>query len=241
MLSCQDLGQRGTLHSPALQSGFNYLYRQSPVASESAGDLALRNSCFPKLCGKNVLLLIDTEDAGEVNLLEDKVRTDVEGDNLSILFHASGVSIKQVYNEQGLKVLADRIEAMVDFVGQNRELIRTRDIGTIVIGAIQGYIRTSKRDGSGAAFEMVLFYNATTERVIKGVSRGIPLQAEYLREAREGKTTYGGALDSVFCDAARKRFGCDFNLVNDWCWVVCGQSRHDRLQAAARDLKSILA
>jgi hypothetical protein len=126
MLSCQDLGQRGTLHSPALRSGFNYLYRQSPVASESASDLAFRNSCFPKLCGKNILLLIDTEDAGEVKLLEDKVRTDVEGDNLSILFHAPGVSIKQAYNEQGLKVLADRIEAMVNFVGQNREALELR-------------------------------------------------------------------------------------------------------------------
>lgn len=241
MLSCQDLGQSGTLQSPGLRSGFSYLYRQSLVASESAGDLAFRNPCFPKLCGKNVLLLIDTEDAGEVKVLEDKVRTDVKGDKLCILSHAPGVPIKQAYNEQGIKVLADRIEAMVDFVGQNRELVQTRDIGTIVIGAIQGYVRTSKRDGSGAAFDMVLLYNATTERVIKGVTKGIPLQAEYLREAREGKTTYGEALDSVFCDAARKRFGCDFDIVNDWCWAVCGQSRCDRLQAVARDLGSILA
>ncbi|USP79349.1 hypothetical protein yc1106_06623 [Curvularia clavata] len=113
--------------------------QMSLVASESAGDRAFRNSCFPRLCGKNVLLLIDTEDASQVKMLKYKVRTDVEGDNLSILSHAPGVPIKQAYNEQGIKVLADYIEVMVGFVGQNRELIQTRDIASIVIGSIQGY------------------------------------------------------------------------------------------------------
>lgn len=241
LLSCQDMRQQESLQSPSLRSGFSYLYRQSLVGSESPVHLEFENSCFPKLFGTNVLLLIDTEDADEVNVLEEKVKTALEGNRSFILSHAPCVQIKQVYNEQGTKVLAERIQAMVEFVDQNRELIQTRDIGTIVMGAIQGYVRTSTRDSSGAAFEMVTLYNATTDEMIQGVSKGVPLQAEYLREAREGKTTYGEALTPFFYKAARKRFGCDFNIVNDWCWIVCGQSRHDRLQAVARDLGSILA
>jgi hypothetical protein len=187
------------------------------------------------------MLLVDTEDADEVKVLVGKVKADLAGDNSYIVLHSPSPPIEQAYNELGIRMLADRIEAMADFVGRNRALIQTRDIGTIVVGAIQSYVRTSKRDGSGAAFEMVLLYNATTGRVMKGESKGVPLQAEYLREARGGKTTYGEALNPVFCEAARKRFGCNFNIAKDWCWAVSGQSRLDRMQAVAQAFGSIFA
>jgi len=241
MLSCQDIAQKESLQPPGLRSGFNQLYRQSLVASESESDLNFETLCFPRLCGKNVLLVSDTEDADEVKVLEEKVKRDLGGEGECLLCHAPSMQLAQVYNGQGVQALANRIEAMTNSVDPDQELIQTGDIGTIVIGAIQGYVRTSKWDGSGAAFELVTLYNATTGGIIQGVSRGVPLQAEYLREAREGDITYGVALEPIFSRAARKRFGCDFNIVNEWCWVVCGQSRYDLLQAVAKDLESILA
>ncbi|RYO02830.1 hypothetical protein AA0121_g13246 [Alternaria tenuissima] len=237
--SRQDLSQRELLQPPSLRSGFNHLYQQPLVASESASDLCIEKTRFPRLSGKNVLLVLDTEDAVEVGVLGKTVEDGLAIGSKCIRDHASVVEVRQVYNEQGVKVLANRIQAMVNFASQNQERNQTEDVGNVIIGAIQGYVRTAKRDGSGAAFEILTLYNATTGEIAQSVSDGVPLQAEYLIEAREKDITYGSVLDPIFSKAAQEKYGYDLHIANDWSKAICGQTRRKRLLAAAGDLKCV--
>jgi len=193
------------------------------------------------LGGKNVRLVLDTENAVEVHVLKTTVKNGLAKGSKCVRDPASVVEVRQVYNEQGVKVLANRIQAMVNFANQNQERNQTEDVGTIVIGAIQGYVRTAKRDGSGAAFEILTLYNATTGETAQSVLEGVPLQAEYLIEARKRNITYGSVLDPIFSKAAQEKYGYKFHIADDWSEAICGQRRIDRLLAAAGDLKCVFA
>lgn len=250
MSSSKYRDQQGLSQKPGLRSGFEYLNPQSLVVAESIDRMSFDNLSHFKSYGRNILLLVDTEDSQERALLEQKVRRDMNSSELFTLLYERKTRVVQPYNEMGVQELRGRIEAMMRYVGGMRHFMKSKGIGTVVIGAIQSYIRISTLDGSAAEFSIVMLYNAETTTVIQGICEGVPVQTEYLRDARgagfwdeeatEGKTTYGETLERIFFRTAQSRLRSGLGIANDWHWIVCGQSRHDLLQAVAYGLGPIL-
>jgi hypothetical protein len=198
--------------------------------------------------GSNTLLLAATEDM--FGILEEKIGAEMsEGELITYLFEYK-TSAQQLYNNMGMTCLLDRIEAMVEFVEQNSHMLEDYRIGTVIIGAVESFIQTSSIDTSGAEFGLVMLYNAKTQCVVQGTSKGVPVEGEYLQEARSGgfwdnkkdrgKMTYGEILRKIFHKAAQREFGADYDIAKDWHRAVCGISRYCLLRDVVQSLSPIL-
>jgi hypothetical protein len=233
--------------SCSLRAGLCLLNQQRLVTIEGEGR-DFRRLVMREAYGSNTLLLTTTEDLFEI--LEEKIRAEMgEGELITYHFEYK-TSAQQPYNKMGMTCLLERIEAMVEFAEQNSHILEDYRIGTVVIGAVESFIQTSSIDTSGAEFGLVMLYNAKTQCVVQGTSKGVPVEGEYLQEARSGgfwddekdrgKMTYGEILRKIFHKAAQKEFGVDYDIAKDWHRVVCGVPRYRLLRDVVQNLSPIL-
>lgn len=211
-------------------------------------DFRRLSSCEPY--GSNTLLLAATNDMSEIEIFEEKLRGEMIGGELVTHSIEPKTSAQQPYNKMGMTCLLERIEAMVEFATWSSHLLKENQIGTVVIGAIEHYIQTSSIDTSGADFGLVMLYNVNTQKVVQGISKGVPVEGEYLQEARSagfwdeekdrGKITYGEILRKIFHGAAQREFGPDYDIAKDWHRAVCSISRYSLLKDVVQTFGPLL-
>jgi hypothetical protein len=146
--------------------------------------------------------------------------------------------------------LLERVEATLRYAETNVPLFEENNIGTVVVGAIENYIRVSDSNDSATDFGIVILYNATTRKAIHGISRGINVPNEYLLEAKKrgfvdsqrkgGRVTVGTILKERFDEPARSKFGDDYDISKDWHLAVSGESRYNLLASVVEELGQIL-
>ncbi|OAL42785.1 hypothetical protein IQ07DRAFT_668720 [Pyrenochaeta sp. DS3sAY3a] len=241
------------LEPPVLQKEFDQLYRQNHVPPDAtATPIALDTDDLSahQGYGCKVLLLIPPENYSITALLASKIRKEVQEAELIVHSEPVKTRVVQLYNEGGAISLVKRIEEMTAFIKSNDTFLEENRVGTIVIGAIENYVRISKMDGSAADFGVAILYNTKTHRILQGISRGVPVQKEFLEKARqegfwdgginEGKFTVGEILKIHFDDPARRKYGQDYDIAKDWRRVVCGASQCDLLKGVLDELGPIL-
>lgn len=241
---------RPILQPRGLRAGCHYLNQQTLVAPKEGDVRDFRRRRIHKRHGSNTLLLVATENISKINILKEKLRGEMtEGELVTRPFKAETCAL-QLYNKMGIICLLERIGALIEFVSRNSHVLEEDRIGTVVVGAIGNYIQTSSTDTSGADFGLVILYNANTQCVVQGTSRGVPVEGEYLQEARsggfwdkeksKGKIIYGSILKKVFHTAAQRELGADYDIAKDWHRVVCGVSRESLLKDVVQTLGPIL-
>jgi hypothetical protein len=201
-------------------------------------------------CGTNVLLLVPTENKFKTKVLEQKLRKELKGAELITRQYKVDTGVKQPYDEMGERCLLERIEATLRYAETNTPLFEENNIGTVVIGGIENYIRVSDSNDNATDFGIVMLYNATTRKAIHGISRGITVPDEYLLEAKQrgcvdsqrkgGRVTVGTILKERFDEPARRKFGNDYDISKDWHLAVSGESRYGLLESVVNGLGRIL-
>lgn len=250
-MSPPEHGENRLMPQPrSLRAGLHVLNQQTLVTTAARDGGDFKRLFIREPCGNNTLLLVATENLSKIGILEEKIRGEMNEGELVTYSIEPKTSAQQPYNKMGMRCLLERIEAMVEFANQNSQMLKEDRIGTVIIGAMENYIQTSNTDNSGADFGIVMLYNANTQCVVQGTSKGVPVDGEYLQEARSGgswgeekdrgKVTYGEILKKVFHKAAQREFGTEYDIAKDWHRAVCGISRYSLLREVARDLSPIL-
>jgi hypothetical protein len=93
--------------------------------------------------GTNVLLLVPTENKFKTKVLEEKLRKELKGAKLITHQYKVDTGVEQPYDEMGEVCLLERIEATLRYAETNVPLLEENNIGTVVIGGIENYIRVS--------------------------------------------------------------------------------------------------
>ena len=214
----------------ALVSGSHQLNRQNLVEPDNCKQPYFDPS-FQNGHGSRVLLIIRARNEAEMDVVVEKVRPEIGDAELEIVQVQHRSSLQQ-YNDMGLESLQLGMHDAIDCARRERQY-QQGNIGTVIVAAVENYIRTSTRDSSGADFGAIMVCNTKTRRSAFGVSRGVPVQSEYLREARAGEHYHAGSEPAYsyllrrFHAAAQKRRGSDFDIEDDWHLLVCGISRYD--------------
>jgi hypothetical protein len=199
-------------------------------------------SCGP---GESVLLLVPTANKSKVHLLQTALEAALGDSNLVTEFHDVPTDHQQPYDDEGTKCMTQRLRAMVIYAKEIECTFEERKIGTVIVGAVENYIRISTDNKSAADFGIVAFYNAGTGILIQGTTRGVPIELCYLAEARDdgifggkiaGSVTYGNVLDRYFKAAALRVYGPSLDISSNWHEVVCGRSRYCILMETCQDL-----
>jgi hypothetical protein len=235
----------------SLRAGFHLLNQQTLVTTEREGDAkGIKRLFLRDIYGSNTLLIVATKNLSKIDILEEKIRGEMNAGELITYSFEPRTSAQQPYNKMGKTCLLERVEAMVEFADQNSHVLRENQIGTVIIGAIENYIHTSSTYTSGVDFGLVMLYNARTQCIVQGTSKGVPVEGEYLQEARSGgfwdgernrgKITYGEILKKVFHEAAQREFGAGYDVAKDWHRAVCGISRYSLLRDVTQALDPIL-
>jgi hypothetical protein len=139
--------------------------------------------------GSKVLLLVAGTDAAKKNLLKASLqhvvdRTKlvpqhiVDRNELVAEGHHADTTENQPYDEGGIKCLTERLRAMISYAKENESSFGERGIGTVIVGAIENYIRDTAVD-----FGAVAFYNVETGMLVQAITQGVPVQRRYLLEA----------------------------------------------------------
>ncbi|KAH6383050.1 hypothetical protein HBI60_259130 [Parastagonospora nodorum] len=235
--------------SPALVSddGENKLYEQHTTPpDECMPTVVLPPSTFMlgSLPGQYVLLLVPTANKEEKQWLQSLLQDHVGEFKLVSYAYDVDTGVEQPYDDTATDCLTKRLLDMVAVTESSIQMLEELDIGTVIIAAVENYIRVSEHDESAVDFGVAVFYDAGTGALAQTTSRGVPLQPSFLREAQEqglasvrrraDSVTYGEIVEKYFGKPARQRYGPDFEISKDWHEVVCGSSRHDLLKDACR-------
>jgi ribosomal protein S6E (S10) len=141
--------------------------------------------------------------------------------------------------------MIERLRAMMVYANEIECTFEDRGIGSVIVGAVENYIRISRDNDSAADFGIVAFYNVAAGVLIQGVTQGVPMQLCYLTEARDegnlvgksaGYVTYGNILKKHFKAAALRVYGSSLDIGSNWHEVVCGRSRYCILMETCQDL-----
>jgi hypothetical protein len=237
--------------------GKHKLYAQTTTSpDERTPAVVLPPSTFKldPLSGQYVLLLIPTADEEEKHLLQSVLQDHIDEPKLVVYAYDVDTGFEQLYDDAGIECLQQRLLAMVDVAESSAPVLEELGIGTVIIGVVENYIRTSACDASPVDFGIVVFYNATTGGLFQRTTRGVPLQPSYVKEAQElGLSSARQNIDGVryweiielyFGKPARQQCGSESDISKDWYQVVCGSSRHlllaDACRGCFRDLAAIL-
>ena len=189
--------------------------------------------------GENILLLIPTENKFKVGLSETTVRAKLKPMNRDHLLipHVQNFDSnvgQQPYDEKGLEGACNRIRNALDWLSDNKQILKDKNVGTVLVAAIENFIQ---RGEVAVDYGMVVVYNATLNEAAAACSEGVPVQQEFLKKAEAwgfddikgrkcGKRTVGKILQEIFgIDGA------------DWHEIVCGTSRYVLLRGVMEKLK----
>ena len=197
------------------------------------------------LVESNVLLVVFSNDPSHLMMLKEKINREIKGAKIATAAYSVSTSGEQLYNDMGTDRLVDHVEAAIKFLAEDREFSDKYmyNIGTVIIGAVETYIQLSSIDRSGAEFGLVMLYNTRTKKSVFGTTSGVPVEIDYLEEARrEGnQKNYGQTLRRYFDSAAKSYTGSEgFDIAKDWHRLVCGISMYRLLTDVTRALKPIL-
>lgn len=207
-------------------------------------DLLSFSSPFNQAFGSNVLLLVPTENQFKTKVLENIIEQDLQGATLITRQLKVDTGIEQPYDEKFEDCVIKRLKGAFAFLECNPDFLGENSIGRVEIGVIENYIRLSDGDSSAVDFGSIIIHNATIGKTRCSVSRGVTVQMEYVKEARErgfvdpeekgGICTVGNVLKNHFDQVARHKFGGDYDISKDWHLAVSGESRYALLEEAAR-------
>jgi hypothetical protein len=79
----------------------------------------------------------------KTKVLEEKLRKELKGAKLITHQYKVDTGVEQPYDEMGEVCLLERIEATLRYAETNVPLLEENNIGTVVIGGIENYIRVS--------------------------------------------------------------------------------------------------
>jgi hypothetical protein len=230
------------------EDGKHQLYKQQLAEPDtSAKTVVLPLGDYKLSCGhgENVLLLVPSANKDKRQLLQASLQETVGDSKLTVQPYNIETGVEEPYNDAGVECIARRICGTVSHAKTIEHTLKDQHIGTIIIGAIENYIRTSKENESAVDFGLVVFYNVGTGALVQATTQGVPVQMRYLREALSGRlseqssagsVTYGSILEKYFDTLAQELHGPAFEISKDWHKVVCGRSRYYLLMDTCRDL-----
>ncbi|KAH7061015.1 hypothetical protein BKA63DRAFT_497684 [Paraphoma chrysanthemicola] len=235
--------------TPALVSedGERKLYEQDTTPpDECATTVVLPPSVFRlgRLPGQYVLLLVPTANREEQLWLQSLLQDHVGEYTLVTYAYEVDTEIEQLYHDTVTEGLTNRLMAMIVVTESSVQILEELGIGTVIIGVVENYIRTSKHNDAAVDFGVAVFYDVGTGELVQTTTQGVPVQPSFLCEAQEqglssvrrraDSVTYGDIVQKYFGGPARQRYGSDFDIGKDWHRVVCGSSRYDLLRDACR-------
>ncbi|PHH82393.1 hypothetical protein CDD82_6158 [Ophiocordyceps australis] len=192
-------------------------------------------------CGKDVLLVIPTENRQKVELLHKHVETCLPHATVQPLTLTvdSGVG-EQPYDEAGIAGAYNRINAALDSLQSKKaaHFFPSKQIGTVIVGAIENFVQTKHVDDLPTDYGIIVLHNATQNKTVSCLTRGATIAPEYVERAHRfgfvngnkghGRITVGQIM------AAHIGGGLD---KADWQKTLAKVSRYQLLAEAVKALQ----
>ncbi|KAH9241056.1 hypothetical protein K456DRAFT_29555 [Colletotrichum gloeosporioides 23] len=188
---------------------------------------------FPT-CGKNVLLVIPTENAKKKEVLETNImrRAPAGTEIHTITFPVESGVGEQPYNIAGSEGARNRIMNALARLQSPKyaETFDKENIGSVIAASIENYVQTEDI-GRPADFAIAVVHNATINQTRSSSSRGVTIAPRYVDRARRfgtiGDANYGNVTVGKVMAARVPQLDHA-----DWHGVVAGISRYDLLAEA---------
>lgn len=207
----------------------------APSLSLQTVDLSYDHKVF----GKNILLVIPTENKFKSTLLEGFFRKNAPAGQTiqTVTVPVESDVGEQPYNEEGVLGAHNRVRnALARLQSRNMlETLEAEQIGTVFVASIENYIQTVNV-ARPTDFGVIILCNATKRKTVLGASKGVTVPSEYVQRARhfgseknknQGKVTVGQVLAANVAGLDKR----------DWHKALAGTSRYDLLAEAVEQLK----